>query len=467
MSTTKTYRAEWALPISSPPISPAEVIVDGDKIVEIRQAGKSSSDVIDLGNSAVIPGFVNVHTHLDYTVLRGMLEDLEFLPWIREITMRMGALDPDDWAASALWGAAEGMAAGVTTIGDCSPTGAALEGAHIMGMGGIVYQEVFGIDESRAVSEIVGDLTAKVTQFQKRAAGSRLNIGISPHAPYTVRAELFRALAAYAKAYNLPVCIHAAESQSEAELIRQGTGPMAEMFERREISWSPPGGSTVGYLNDLGILGKHTLLVHGVQGTVADQRIMAETGAAWAHCPKSNAKLANGCAPFELLQSDGTDGNSVSQSSIRVGLGSDSVASNNSMDMFEEMRFAVLLQRATSRSLHGLTAEKALRMATLGGAEALSLQNHIGSLESGKFADLCVVSLDGLHSAPVHDPVSALVYAGRASDVITTMTSGHFRYDARQSTHLDEKFPDLKISPLHIRFLEAARKMREWRPANL
>ncbi len=467
MSKAITYRAEWALPVSSPPISPAEIVIDGEYIAEVRPARSGVSDYVDLGMAAVLPGFVNVHTHLDYTVLRGMLEDLEFLPWIREITMRMGVLNPSDWSASAIWGAAEALAGGVTTIGDCTPTGSALDAALSAGLSGTIYQEVFGIDERQTIVEILAELADKVARLQKSAEGTRLKVGISPHAPYTVRAKLFRELASYADIAELPVCIHAAESQAEAELIRQGTGPMAEMFKRREINWSAPGGSTVAYLHQLGILTKQTLLVHGVQVTAADQALMCRSGAAWAHCPKSNAKLANGAAPLSLLQSNGSNALDFSTRKVRVGLGSDSVASNNSMDMFEEMRFAILTQRAVTRKFGGLTAESALRMATLGGAEALDLENQTGSLEPGKFGDICVVLMDGLHLAPVHDPISALIYAGRASDVLMTMTCGQIRYDNNRGSLSDDRFPGIDIPKLRSSFLAAARKMREWRPSNL
>ena len=140
---------------------------------------------------------------LDYTVMRGLLEDLEFFPWIREITARAAALTPEDWLASAMWGAAEALAGGVTTIGDCTFSGAAYHAAKALGLGGNIYQEVFGIDEICTVEEIVTELRARVDFMVQDSGGTRLRIGISPHAPYTVRPALFRALAQYADEANL------------------------------------------------------------------------------------------------------------------------------------------------------------------------------------------------------------------------------------------------------------------------
>jgi 5-methylthioadenosine/S-adenosylhomocysteine deaminase len=461
-------RAAWALPLSGPPIPDAEVVIEGDRILEVRPAASASgSDVRDFGEAVLLPGLVNVHTHLDYTVMRGLLEDIEFFPWIRELTARKAALTWEDWVASATWGAAEAAAGGVTTIGDCTDSGAALFGAKALGLGGIIYQEVFGIDEQRPVGEIVQELAGKVVNLRAESAGTRLAVGVSPHAPYTVRPALFRALTAYAEQEALPLCIHAAESRAEAELLRSGTGLIAEMFTRRGIDWQPPGGSTVAYLDSLGILGPRTLLVHGVQVSASDRAILQAREVAWAHCPKSNAKLGVGVAPLGILGRARRQGEPEPPASWpRLGLGSDSVASNNTMDLFEEMRFAVLLQRGARHRLEAFSAQEALEMATRGGARALRQDAEIGTLEPGKRADLCVVRLGELHSAPAYDPVSALVYTARASDVVYTLAAGETLYDAARGPRLADRFPQINLTPVREQLGAAARKMREWRPTN-
>jgi len=216
-------RARWVLPVDGPPIENGEVVVSGDSIVAVGPASATRMDtpdshdphnVLDLGDAVLLPGLVNVHTHLDYTVMRGLLEDIAFFPWIRELTMRKAALIQEDWRASAILGAAEAVAGGVTTIGDCTDSGAACLGAKILGMRGIIYQEVFGIDELRSVSEIVAELVDKVARLRDETRGTALHIGISPHSPYTVRPALMQALAELAQSETLPVCIHAAESRA-------------------------------------------------------------------------------------------------------------------------------------------------------------------------------------------------------------------------------------------------------------
>jgi len=462
----RTLRARWVLPISSAPIENGEVVIEGDRIVAVRHAiGPTGTDVEDFGDAILMPGLVNVHTHLDYTVMRGLLEDIPFFPWIRELTARKAALTQEDWIASATWGAAEAIAGGVTTIGDCTDSGAALIGAKRLGLSGIIFQEVFGIDTRQTVAEILAELEAKLDRYRSETPGTLLAVGISPHAPYTVRPELMRALGRFAETGGLAVCIHAAESTAEVTLFQTGTGPIAEMFQRREIAWSAPNQSIVAYLEAQGVLSARTLLVHGVQVSAEDRVRMRRTGAAWAHCPKSNAKLGNGVAPLAILldlpspyQVDNTG------LGVRVGLGSDSVASNNTMDLFEEMRFAVLMQRGAQRRIDVLTAQAAVEMATRGGAEALGLAAEIGTLEIGKRADLCVVGLDDLHSVPAYHPYNALVYAARASDVLCTVIAGKTQYDRRRGMRWEDRFPNVDLMPVRLSVEEAANKMREWRP---
>jgi cytosine/adenosine deaminase-related metal-dependent hydrolase len=462
-------RARWVLPVVGAPIENGEVVVEGDRIVAVEQAeGPGSAEVQDFGDAILMPGLVNVHTHLDYTLMRGLLEDIPFFPWIRELNARKAALTAEDWIASATWGAAEAVAGGVTTIGDCTDSGAAVVGAKRLGLGGIVFQEVFGIDLRQTVPEILAEMEVKLEAHRAAMVGTLLSVGISPHAPYTVRAELMRALGAAAAAAELPLCIHAAESVAETTLFRSGSGAIAEMFQRRGIDWLPPAQSVVAYLETQGVLSPRTLLVHGVQVAAADRERMRRTGAAWAHCPKSNAKLGNGVAPLEILfDHPAPYATETAGLGVRVGLGSDSVAGNNTMDLFEEMRFAVLMQRGVGRRLSGLTAQAAVEMATLGGAEALGMARQVGSLEIGKRADLCVVGLDDLHCAPAYNPYNALVYAARAADVLFTMIGGTIQYDRCLGARWSDRFPNIDLVPVRLDLETAATKMRQWRPEPL
>lgn len=459
-------RASMVLPISGPPIEDGEVVYEGGRIVEVRPFHPhSGTDTVDFGDAIIMPGLVNIHTHLDYTLMRGLLEDIEFFPWIRELTARKAVLDWEDWVASATCGAAEAVAGGITTIGDCTDSGAALYGARALGLTGTIYQEVFGIDESSTVEAILQELQHKVDNLTQAANGTGLDVGVSPHAPYTVRPALMKALGHYTQERGLKLCIHAAESQAEVELIRSGTGPIVEMFHRRGIAWQLPGSGAATYLESLGVVGSRTLLVHGVQLAAEERSLLQRTSAAWAHCPKSNAKLGNGVADIGILGLD--DSRKSGGPPPRIGLGSDSVASNNNMDLFEEMRFAVLMQRGMRRSIAALTAREAVEMATLGGARALGMEAEIGTLEPGKLANLCVVRVGDLHTSPSYNPYNTLVYASRASDVIRTIIGGCTRYDARSPGIGGEggsRFPGFDIDASSVQMKIASQKMRDWRP---
>ncbi|HEV2471228.1 MAG TPA: amidohydrolase family protein, partial [Chthonomonadales bacterium] len=148
-------RARWVLPVASPPIENGEVIIEDGFIEAVRPSVPGTTDALEFGDAVLLPGLINAHTHLELTLMRGLLEDVDFFPWVRQLTTRKAALTPEDWKASATWGAIEAAAGGVTTIGDCTDSGAALDGALAVGLGGVIYQEVFGIDPCRSVNAIM------------------------------------------------------------------------------------------------------------------------------------------------------------------------------------------------------------------------------------------------------------------------------------------------------------------------
>lgn len=429
-------RARWVVPVDAEPIQDGEVVLHEGIILEARRrplSGLPVLDAVDLGNAALLPGFVNVHTHLDYTVFRGLLENLSFFPWIRELTRKRSALVPDDYICSATVGAAECAAGGITTIGDCTSTGASLHGARAVGLRGVIFQEVFGIDPAVSDDAALAGLADSVAQLRSAARGTLLQIGVSPHSPYTVRPSLLARVAQWARSEGLATCTHAAESEAEEALLLRGEGPIAAMYDSRGIAWVPPGCSSVRFLDQCGLVSERSLLVHGVRADSEDLRLVARRGGAWAHCPKSNAKLGNGIAPLLKMQE------SQSQGEIRVGLGSDSVASNNGMDLFEEMRAALLQQRAASGDGTRPTARVVLEMATLGGARALGMETLVGSLTPGKRADIMAISLNNISVRPVYDPVEALVWSASARDVMLTMVDGETISREGRAVRLDPK----------------------------
>jgi 5-methylthioadenosine/S-adenosylhomocysteine deaminase len=445
---TVRLRANWVVPVDMPPIRDGEVHIENG---EITWVGKASGrePTADFRMSAILPGLVNVHAHLEYTVMRGLLEDIEFFPWIRTLTALKAHLSLEDWIASASLGAGEMLAGGITTVADASDAGAALTAILTSGQRGIVFREVFGIEKEPSVEQTLSVLKRRLgdmrLQVERHHAQDRVTVGVSPHAPYTVRPQLVRALAAYCGEHDLRQTIHVAESPAETQLIREGSGEFAQMFARRNIAWEAPGTSPVRHVADCGGFEAPTLAVHCVHADAADAALLREKGVSVAHCPKSNGKLGAGFAPVRMLLDAG----------VTVGLGTDSVAANNGADLLEEMRYAVHVARAREHTTRALTAREALYMATLGGATALGLQDQVGGLRRGKRADLCVVRLDGLHVTPAadDDPISAIVYGARASDVLLTMVDGRVLYESGNFIMLD-------IGHLRAAVTEIRRRLR-------
>ena len=425
-------RARWVQPIVASPIEDGAVVVRDGEIAAVgpypalRQAFAVEA-ARELGNAILLPGFVNAHTHLDYTAMRGLLDDLPFLPWSRELTrLRLLVMGDDDLVASARWGAVEAARSGVTTLADTSSTGAACRALSEVGLRGIAYQETFGLSAADAPAGVAA-LEEGLERLQ-RWASPLVQPGVHPHTPFTVGPALFAAAVRVAREGRLPLSVHLAESEMEAEILLHGRGDLVGWMQRWDPGWTPPGLTPVRYLDELGVLEARPLIAHAVQVDESDAAILARAGATVAHCPKSNAKFGHGFAPLGPLR----------RAAVVVGLGSDGMASNDVMDPFEDMRAAVLVARGQARNFEALTAAEALRLATLGGAEALGLDRLVGSLEVGKRADLTAVSLEGAHLAASSDPHAALVFAAHQTDVRFTMVDGVTLFDGQRVTTIDE-----------------------------
>jgi aminodeoxyfutalosine deaminase len=430
---TTIYSARWVLPVSAPAIENGAVAVEGQRIAGVGSRAQiierfPEFDVRDLGEAVILPGLINTHTHLELTSMRGYLEKEEtnFFAWLRKLTIaRLEVLTPDDILVSATWGACEAVRAGITCVGDASDS-AILSMAALLdvGMRGVVYQESFGPDP-KLTEENLAKLHAKL-QGLRGMESELVRAGVSPHAPYTVCGPQLELIAELVQTERLPLMMHAGESEAEDMLLREGCGAFAEGLAKRSIEWKAPRVSTIEYLKQVGILNTRPLLAHCIRVDDADIETLRNTQSKVAHCPKSNAKLGHGRAPFAKFIDAG----------IAVGLGSDSVASNNTCDMLEEARFAALLSRAGGAHIN---AEDALRAATVEGARCFDLEGEIGELKEGFQADLTVVSIDGSHQTPNNDPIATLIFASSGRDVILTVIAGREVFRDGKVTSVDEE----------------------------
>lgn len=398
----------------------AVLVADG-RIEAVGPAGavecESGVKRLELGDAVLMPGLVNVHSHLECSLLRGFGDELELFPWVRKLTaLKYGRMEPDDFQTASLVGAAELLRAGVTCTADCSDNGwAVLAALNASGLRGRVYQEVFGPSPADCEASLAG-LLPKLDRLAGEAAQGRVEIGISPHAPYTVSGRLFEATAALGLERGLPLAVHIAESPAEVRLIRDNQGPIAEAMRARDIPWEAHDCTPLQYLARLGMLelGNRLQLIHCVQIDDADVEALAAAGTGIAHCPRSNAKLGNGVFPAAALD----------DCRLRIGIGTDSSASNNTLSVLEELRFTALMQRAVERSPLATSAATLLELATLGGARCLGLDGSIGSIEPGKQADLAAFGVAGPEHVPYTTAASALVHGAAPGPALLTMVAG-------------------------------------------
>jgi len=384
-----------------------DLYISGDRIAAIGHTPQEADMVIDASGQAVLPGLVQTHVHLCQTLFRGQADDLALLDWLkRRIWPLEGAHDEESLYYSALLGCAEMLLSGTTTILDMETVHytdvafKAIEKIGIRATSGKVMMDAGEGVPSSLKEDTDASLAESVELCQKwhGAAGGRIRYAFAPRFVLSCTPRLLREVGELARKYGVLVHTHASENRDEVRLVEELTGR-----------------GNVTYLHELGLTGPSVVLAHCIWLDEEEKSILARTRTNVAHCPSCNLKLGSGIAPVPELLEQG----------VNVTLGADGAPGNNNLDMFKEMHLAALIQKP----LHGptsLPAWKVVEMATLGGAQALGLEQEIGSLEVGKKADVIVVDLRGFHQVPEDniDIYGKLVYATRGHDVTWTIVDG-------------------------------------------
>ena len=404
---SQVVSADWVLPIEGPPIEAGAVAIEDGRIEAVGTVDELGEGTF-YADAVIVPGFVNAHSHLEYAVYGGFGDGLgDFAEWITLHIERKARIGWEEFVDIAKLGAAECLASGVTTVGDCSYSGAAAVACAELGLRATVYLEVFGSEPDKALSHF-----AEIRDRVSDSFSARVRVGVSPHAPYSASTEVYRACAEL----ELPMSTHISESRSEVAYLARGEGAWGAYGD---LLVEPPGRTGTRLLAEHGLLGPRVVAAHCVVLDEDEIDLLASTGTGVAHCPRSNAALGCGVAPLAELRAAGA----------RVGVGTDSPASAPSFDFFEELRSVVLTARARSARPDVLTASEALELATLGSARALGLDSEIGSLVPTKRADLTVISMAGSAYLPWEDPAGAVVFGGSPDRVVATYVDGRSRYE--------------------------------------
>ncbi|HKA87716.1 MAG TPA: 5'-deoxyadenosine deaminase [Haliangiales bacterium] len=373
-------------------------------------------EILDAEGCIVLPGLVQTHVHTCQTLARGRADELALLDWLRTVVWPYeAALARDDVAAAARLGMAELLLGGTTTIQDMGTvrhTDAIFEAARAAGIRATIGKAMMDAGDIAGLGEATRaslDESAALCRAWHGAEGGRLRYAYAPRFVLSCSEDLLRAVAAEARGFGARIHTHASENRDELAAVRRERGD-----------------DNVAYLDRVGLTGHDVGLAHCVWLADRERAIMAETGTHLLHCPSSNLKLASGVADIPELRAMG----------VSVSLGADGAPCNNNLDGFLEMRLAALIHRPRVGPA-AIPASQIVRMATLGGAAALGLDASVGSIETGKRADVLVVAADTPHAAPAESAYSTVVFAARASDVRHVVVDGRVTVRDRTLLTLD------------------------------
>lgn len=413
-------KAKWILPITSPIIEDgairvlSNIITDYGNFKDLKK--KYSADkIIDLKNSVIMPGFINAHSHIAYTILRGALDKYDFWQWLKILNyLKYEILSHNDLIFSSILGCLVAIRNGITTIADTYDSIIPFKVARKVGLRIIFYYEIFGWEEDK-ISESVEKAKKFLNKFAKPSEFYK--IGISPHSIYTVGPSLFKYLNEFINE-DTPLCIHLAESKEEAELMKDKNGQLYETMKNRSRDLIGNFNSFLSYLEQFNFFKFKPLIIHGVYLNKDDFLLLKKYDLGIIHCPSSNLKFGHGIAPIYELK----------HNNIKWGLGTDSLASNNRMDMLQEIRLTLFTQRGINKDIKVISEEEILKISTITNAYLLNLDKLIGSIEINKSADLISLRLDKINSFPCYEPYTAIVNTCTSDDVIFSMINGKIKF---------------------------------------
>jgi 5-methylthioadenosine/S-adenosylhomocysteine deaminase len=379
-----------------------KTVINGDSLLQVNVSNSSEfplGNVIDCSNCLIMPGFVNAHTHAAMSLLRGIADDLPLDQWLNEYIFPSEAkhAGPEFVYIGTCLSAVEMALNGITTFADgYFHMENAARAAVDVGLRAVVAQGILDVPTPDAA--VPGSWKERAETFLDNCpADSLITPALFCHSPYLCSPETLQAARRLSREHSVLLFCHVSETAHEVVEIRRRHGVRP-----------------VELLHRLGILGRDFVAVHAVHVSDTEQEMLAKSHTGVVHCPESNMKLASGTAPVSELMAKG----------ITLAIGTDGPASNNNLDMLEEMRSASLMAKLVTGDPQALGARAVLRMATTDGAKVLGLGDRIGSLEPGKLADLVVIDLNRPHLTPLYDPISHLAYTARGTDVRDVMVNG-------------------------------------------
>lgn len=402
------------------------VAIKGERIIAVGATSEiaakyTAARTINAAGKVVMPGLINTHTHVPMVLFRGIADDLVLMEWLQKYIFPAEAKNVDEqfvrWGTRL--GCLEMIQGGTTTFVDMYYyEDAVADETARAGMRAVLGETV--LDFPAPDNKTWDAAMAYAEKFAAKWKGhSLITPAIAPHAPYTVSTDHLKQTHSFSQRLGVPLIIHIAEDPAEVKTIRERYGA-----------------SSVAYLDRIGLLDERVIAAHMVWPTSDDINTLVKRSVGVAHCPQSNMKLAAGAAPVPAMLKAG----------VAVGLGTDGAASNNDLNLWEEIDTAAKLHKFTSKDPTVINAREALEMATIRGARAIHQDKEIGSLEAGKRADLIIVDLESAHQTPVYNIYSALVYATKASDLETVIVNGRIIMQNRRVLTIDERSVRVKAN---------------------